>query len=71
MTLHRIDTDKAWEHWKRNTYEYLEEAHVVVPVEPCEHGKLDGHPVACDFCGIDGCADDYEWCPGAGIGGDG
>ena len=36
----------------------------MVPVERCEHGKIDGHWIV----RLDKMEDD--WCPGAGIGGD-
>jgi len=35
-----------------------------VPVEPCEHDKLDGHWIQHKY------PKEWEWCPGAGIGGD-
>ena len=38
----------------------------LVPVEPCEHGKYDKHPIS----GRDKQGDWTYWCPGAGIGDD-
>ena len=37
----------------------------VVPVEPCKHGKIDGHyeRTAMNI-------ENLIWCPGAGVGGD-
>ena len=37
---YRIDKDQAWEHWKRNTFEFLEESGVVVEI-----GGADAEPL--------------------------
>ena len=39
----------------------------VIPVEPCEHGKIDGHLIPPATVRD---ADGYDWCPGAGLGDD-
>ena len=44
----------------------LQSEGVLVPVERCEHGKVDKHPTS----GSDRQGDWTYWCPGAGIGGD-
>ena len=42
----------------------LQSEGVLVPVERCEHGNLDGHWIQHKY------PKEWEWCPGAGIGGD-
>lgn len=63
MTLWKIP-DGGWDtaQWQGHI-EDLRSGGVLVPVEPCEHGKYDKHLVQQS-------PDWNEWCPGAGIGDD-
>ena len=66
-TLYRIanPTDIGQHEANAQTVEWLKSIGVLVPVEPCEHGKIDGHwwPKHPELPPKTG-----RWCPGAGIG---
>jgi len=67
--LYRIDLSPI-EEWLQGAVmrelQHRIDSGVLVPVEPCEHGKIDKHPTS----GKDRQGDWTYWCPGAGIGGD-
>ena len=65
MTVYQIKIDHLPDDISRAWFNVIAEAlireKVLVPVEPCEHGKIDPHY-------IDGLGGPQELCPGAGIG---
>ena len=54
-----IAKDAGWEPEYEAAMELLIDAEMLVPVERCEHRRLDEH----------GTGYELDWCPGAGIGG--
>ena len=43
MTYYKLDTTKGDERYDRRHLDALLDSGVLVSVEPCEHGKWDGH----------------------------
>ena len=68
-TLYQFDQELADIIWQQERTDYLPllaralKEGVLVPVEPCEHGKIDGHEQWSKGETRAG------WCDGAGIGG--
>ena len=62
-TLYQIDkTHQSW----RMIEKYID-AGVLVPVERCEHGNIDGH----EIYRVGVVEHEIDWCDGAGIGDNG
>ena len=65
MTLYRIDNNVDWDEDGSMLYD-TEKDVVLVPVEPCEHGKIDRHDT--EYDPIKDRTLDGHLCPGAGVG---
>jgi len=72
MTVYRLGDTKARlpedVEWSKAMTAYVNaliDQEVLVPVEPCKHGKIDGHWIVTPSPRLEV---EGIWCPGAGIG---
>ena len=66
-TYYRLACDSPWhEEPEFDDGDLMHYGECFVPVEPCEHGNIDGHDT--EYNPLKGRALDGHWCPGAGNG---